>query len=628
MSESKKRNDPEGREIEESTSKTLNKIISVICIAFSLIGIITNSIYPLSGIKKGGIFLGFTLCLIFLLYPTKIKGRRLLWYDAVLAAAGFFCGIYTVLTTDRFSLSNLQMTKMDTVMSFLAVALVILAARRAVGNAMAILPILFALYAIFGRYIPGVFGHGGYTIQRFLMRMYMVDEGLYGMTTQVACSYVFLFIIFGAFLSSSGVAEFFNDASNRIAGARPGGPAKVAVISSGLMGTISGSAAANVATTGVFTIPMMKKVGFKPEFAGAVEAIASTGGMIMPPIMGSAAFLMMQYLGVPFSNIMRAAIFPALLYYFSVYMWVHFTALRMGNRGLPKEEIPPIQNLRRRIILLSPLVAIIVAMLMGYTAIFAAFIGIIVTILAGLVQLERITFKKIVGALISGAKGSLTAMIACIVAGIIVGVCNLTGLGQVLTYNITNISGGSLLLTLFLTAFACIILSMGLPAAACYILVATIVAPALVRMGVTPMAAHMFVFVFSCYSNITPPVAIASFTAAGIAQCKPFDVAMQGLKIAAPSFIIPFMFVYNPALLLENSVFIEILLTVITTTIGVLYISIAGAGYSFHKTTLPIRFAYGLAALLLIIPEHITDAVGVMILIIATVIDRKIGRSK
>lgn len=621
----KKRNDPEGREIEESASRTLNKIIAIICVAFSLIGIITNSIYPLTGIKKGGIFLGFTLCLIFLLYPTKIKGRRLLWYDVTLAILGFFCGIYTVLVTDRFSLSNLEMTQTDTVMSFLAVALVILAARRAVGNAMAILPIVFALYAIFGRYIPGIFGHGGYTLQRFLMRMYMVDEGLYGMTAQVACSYVFLFIVFGAFLSSSGVAEFFNDASNRIAGARPGGPAKVAVISSGLMGTISGSAAANVATTGVFTIPMMKKVGFPAEFAGAVEAVASTGGMIMPPIMGSAAFLMMQYLGVPYSDIMRAAIFPALLYYFSVYMWVHYTALRMGNRGLPKEEIPPIQNLKRRIILLLPLVAIIVSMLIGYTAIFAAFIGIFVTILAGLFQVDRITIKKIIGALISGAKSSLTAMIACIVAGIIVGVCNLTGLGQVITYNITELSGGSLLFTLFLTAFSCIILSMGLPAAACYILVATIVAPALVRMDVTPMAAHMFVFIFSCYSNITPPVAIASFTAAGIAQCRPFDVAIQGLKVAAPSFIIPFMFVYNPALLLENVGFLEVLITVITTTIGVLYIAIAGAGYSFHATKLPIRIAYGLAALLLIIPEHVTDAIGVVILIIATIIDRKLS---
>lgn len=386
--------DPEGREYDDSGSATLKKVISVICVIFSLVGIITNSIYPLTGMKKGGIFLGFTLCLIFLLYPTKIKGRRLLAYDVVLSVMGFGVGLYTFLVTDRFSMSNLQMTTMDTVMSFLAVALVIIAARRAVGNAMAILPILFSLYALFGRYIPGLLGHGGYTLKRFLMRMYMVDEGLYGMTAQVACSYVFLFIVFGAFLSSSGVAEFFNDASNRIAGARAGGPAKVAVISSGLMGTISGSAAANVATTGVFTIPMMKKVGFSPEFAGAVESVASTGGMIMPPIMGSAAFLMMQYLGVPFSSIMRAAIFPAIFYYFSIYMWVHFTALHLGNHGLSKDEIPPIHDLKRRILLLTPLIAIIISMLIGYTAIFAAFIGIFVTLLAGLVQKDRITFKR------------------------------------------------------------------------------------------------------------------------------------------------------------------------------------------------------------------------------------------
>lgn len=345
--------------------------------------------------------------------------------------------------------------------------------------------------------------------------------------------------------------------------------------------------------------------------------------MIMPPIMGSAAFLMMQYLGVPFSSIMRAAIFPAIFYYFSIYMWVHFTALRLGNHGLSKDEIPPTTTSRRRILLLTPLIRDHHLHADRYTAIFAAFIGIFVTLLAGLVQKDRITFKKIIGALISGAKASLTAMIACIVAGIIVGVCNLTGLGQVITYNITQISGNNLLFALFLTAFCCIILSMGLPAAACYILVATIVAPALIRMNVTPMAAHMFVFIFSCYSNITPPVAIASFTAAGIANCKPFDVAVQGLKIAAPSFIIPFMFVYNPAILLENAGIAEIVITLLTTTFGVLYIAIAGAGYSFHKTALPIRIAYGVAALLLIIPEHITDIVGVAVLLVASFIDYK-----
>lgn len=618
--------DPEGKEIEESNSKVLNRIIAGICVVFALVGIVTNSVYPLTGIKKGGIFMGFTLCLIFLLYPTKIKGKRLLWYDGLLAALGLASGLYTYLVTDRFSLSNLKMTDLDFAMSVVAVALVILAARRAVGNAMAILPILFALYAIFGKYIPGLLGHNGYSVKRFFMRMYMVDEGLYGMTTQVATSYVFLFIVFGAFLASSGVAEFFTDAANHIAGARAGGPAKVAVISSGLMGTISGSSAANVATTGAFTIPLMKKVGFTPEFAGAVEAIASTGGMIMPPIMGSAAFLMMQYLGVPFSSIMRAAIIPALLYYFSVYMWVHFTALKIGNRGMRKEDIPPIQDLNRRILLLLPLAAIIIALLMGYTAIYAAFIGILVTIVVGFLQKDRLTPRKILGALISGAKSSLTSMIACIVAGIIVGVCNLTGLGQVITYNITQISGNNLLFALLLTALCCIILSMGLPAAACYILVATIVAPALVRMGVTPMAAHMFVFIFSCYSNITPPVAIASFTAAGLSGARPFDVAMQGLKIAAPGFIIPFMFVYNPALLLEGATPAELIITVITATLGVLFLAVSGAGYSFGTTPMPVRAAYGLASLLLIIPEHITDLIGIVVLAAAVLVDHRLHK--
>ena len=412
----------------------------------------------------------------------------------------------------------------------------------------------------------------------------------------------------------------------KVAGSRPGGPAKVSIISSALMGTISGSSAANVATTGAFTIPLMKKNGFSPAFAGAVEAVASTGGMIMPPIMGSAAFLMVQYLGVPYSRIIMAALIPAILYYLSVHMWVHYQALKTKVQVLDKSSIPPIEDFARRSLLFLPLAAIIISMIVGYTAIFSAFIAMIVTLLVWAVQKVHITVKGVLDALISGVKASLTSMMACIVAGIIVGVCNMTGLGQVLTYNIVKLSGGSLLAALFLTAAACIILSMGLPAAACYILVATIVVGSLTKMGAAAIAAHMFVFYFSCYSNITPPVAIASYTAAGLAGAKSMDVAVWVLKIAAPGFIVPFLFVYNPILLMENYTVLGLLIVVVAAVIGVVFLAIGGVGYMKHPLHPVIRGVFIVASILMIVPEIITTVVGAVMVVLGILLQRQFDR--
>lgn len=625
MDENKKnplRKDPEGRAITEADNKTKKLIVTVVCLAFAAFGILTNSFLYINSLKKAGIFLGFTLCLIFMLYPTKIKGKQLRIIDVLLSVAGLACGVYTALVTDRFSTGLLTMLPMDIFMSALALILVVLATKKCVGTAMAVLPVVFALYALLGQYIPGIFGHGGFSVKRFLMRMYMVDEGIYGMATQVASSYVFLFILFGALLSASGVSSLFTDCAMKIAGSRPGGPAKVSIISSALMGTISGSSAANVATTGAFTIPLMKKNGFEPEFAGAVEAVASTGGMVMPPIMGSAAFLMVQYLGVPYSRIIAAAIIPAVLYYLSCYMWVHFKALKNRIPVMRKDEIPPIPDFGRRIILFLPLIVIVVCMIIGFTAIFSAFIAMGATLIAWAIQKDHITVKGVLRALESGVKAALTSMMACIAAGIIVGVCNMTGLGQVLTYNIVKLSGNSLPIALLLTAAACIILSMGLPASACYILVATIVVGSLTKMGAAAIAAHMFVFYFSCYSNITPPVAIASYTAAGIAGAKPLDVATWGLKIAAPGFIIPFLFIFNPTILLENVQVVELIIVTVASIIGVTFIAIGGVGYMKENLHPVTRILFIVAALLMIVPEYISTIVGIGLLVVAFVLQK------
>ena len=601
-----------------SRPKWIVKTIFLLSLAFALFGIWSNSFGMMDGMRKGGMFLAFTLALVFLSFPTKIKGREIIAVDIVLALLGAGCGVYTYCTTMRFATTLMEATTMDLVMAVVTLVLVLEATRRAVGNVLAILPIL---YALFGDHVPGIFQHFGVAPERFLIRMYMVDEGIYGVTTQTASSFIFLFVLFGALLSKSGVAELFNDLATKIAGWSAGGPAKVATISSGLMGMISGSAAANVATTGAFTIPLMKKTGYSAKFAGAVEAVASTGGMIMPPIMGSAAFLMAQYLGMSYNGIMKAALIPALLYYLSCLCWVHFEARRLGLVGLSKDSIPPLADMKRRIFLLLPIVVIIVAMVCGMTPTYSAFWGMISCVVAGLLQKDRITIKKILVALSDGAKSSLTAIIACIAAGIIVGVCAMTGLGSVISYNIMQLSGGSLFVALLLTAVASIILSMGLPATACYIMVAIVIAPALVEMGATPLAAHFFVFYFSCISNITPPVAIAAYTAAGLSGAKPFQVGWQSMKIAAPGFFIPFLVVYNPVLLWESAITFSMVQAVVTAIIGTVMIAIAGVGFTFRKCNPVFRIAYLVGAACLVIPGSLTDLIGLGILAVTLLID-------
>lgn len=598
--------------------KWLSMLIFGISLVFAVFGIWSNSIGMLDGMRKGGVFLAFTLCLIFLSFPSKLKGKRLLALDIVLSILGASVGLYTTFTTMRFSSSLLVATKLDLFMGALAILLVLEATRRAVGNVLAILPLIFIAYALFGDKLSGIFAHFGVKPERLLIRMYMVDEGLYGVTTQTATSFIFLFVLFGALLSKSGVAELFNDISTKIAGWAAGGPAKVATISSGLMGMISGSAAANVATTGAFTIPLMKKTGYKPYFAGAVEAVASTGGMIMPPIMGSAAFLMAQYLGVGYNTIMKSAIIPALLYYLSCFIWVHFEAKRLGLVGIPRTEIPRLNDMKHRVFLLLPIVVIIVALVSGYTPTFSAFLGMGACILGGIIQPKgkRITITELLRGLADGARTALTALIACICAGIIVGVCTMTGLGAVISYNIMQLSGGSLFIALCLTAIASIILSMGLPATACYIMVAIVIAPALVKMGATQLAAHFFVFYFSCISNITPPVAIAAYTAAGLCGDKPVRVAWQAMKIAAPGFFIPFLLVYNPILLWTSTMDLELLLAIITAAIGVIVIAIAGVGYTFGNTNVAFRISYALGAAFLVLPGITTDLIGGGIIVI------------
>ncbi|WLR50350.1 TRAP transporter fused permease subunit [Bacillus tianshenii] len=444
---------------------TRGKIISIIAIAFSLVQIYMNSIGTMQEIYRNAIHLTFLFVLGFLMFPATSKSAkdRFSIFDILLAILGIAGGLYIVFFyQDIHGVRNSQAILQDYVFAVLAIVLTLEAARRTIGLFVPLLSIFAIIYALYGPYFPGMFAHAGFSVERLLFRMYMTTEGLLGMTIAISSTYIFLFILFGAFLQKSGAAQLFNDLSTAIAGRYRGGPAKVAVVSSGMMGMLNGSAVANVATTGSFTIPLMKSIGYKPRFAGAVEAAASTGGMIMPPIMGAAAFIMVGFLGVPYSTILIAGIVPALLYYISILIMVDIEAKRLGLKGLSKEMIPRVFSvLKARGALLLPIIIVVWALMTGKTPLYAGFIGIISTIVASWFNKKtRIGIKELFQALELGAKAAVQVGIAT-ACGIIVGVVAMTSVGSTLAYNITQISGGMLPVTLILIMVTSIVLSLG-----------------------------------------------------------------------------------------------------------------------------------------------------------------------
>jgi TRAP transporter 4TM/12TM fusion protein len=615
--------------VEGSTRKIKGPVgicISILAIVFTIFEIYANGPGLIQSIKHGGIFLAFILALIFLLYPptNKSSKQKVWWFDYVLAALGVFCGLYIVFAFGPFYARFMVPTTFDLIVGALAILLTLEATRRTCGIWLVIIPVAFLLYAIFGNYIPGALGHSGFSVPRIIVRMYFVEEGLFGSTQRVAATYIFMFILFGAFLGLSGVGKFINDLAFALSGKSVGGPAKIAVIASGIMGTVSGSAAGNVATTGAFTIPLMKRTGFSPAMAGAVEATASTGGQIMPPIMGSAAFLMAEFLGVPYSEIMLAAIIPALLYYLSVYFVVHLEASRLGLRGLPKEMLPQWREVLSRSHLIIPLIVVVWVLLSGRTPLSAAFMAIGSTILVSWIRKDtRMGYKEILSAMESGAKGALGVAIACTVAGLIIGVMTITGLGQVVTYNMLKLSHGYLFMALVLTAVGCIVLSMGLPSAAAYVVVATVAAPAIIQMDVAPMAAHMFVMYFATLSNITPPVALAAYTAAGLSGANPTEVAWKAMRLALAAFIVPFMCVYAPQLVLVDYQVPAIFLNILTACLGVFALSLGTSAFSlFNKVSIIERVLFIISALSLIDPSLLTDIIGISALVVGILLNK------
>ena len=601
-------------------SQVITKVIAGVAIAMSVYHLYTGYFGAPEALWHRSVHLLFTLVLIFFLYPfVKKEGKPgLHWTDGLLilltlVSMGYVFFEYEYFIT-RYPYVH-PLSGLDMPLGILLTLLLIEASRRAIGPALPITAGFFLLYAYIGPYLPGLMRHGGFSTEAVIDQLYMTTEGIFGMPLGVSATYVILFIIFGTFLEKSGTGQLFMDFASAITGWTRGGPGKISCISSALFGTISGSAVANVMVDGWLTIPLMKRTGFKPPFACAVEAAASTGGQIMPPVMGAAAFVMAEFLGMPYITICLYAMIPAFLYYLSLFMSIHFEAGRMGLKGIPKEELPSLKGvLGSRGHLFVPLGVIVYMMIAGYTPMYACIYSTVaVVILANLRKETRMGFRTLISALEESAKNTLGVAAACACAGIVIGVINLTGLGLKFTGLVLSIAGDSLIPALILTMVAGIVLGMGMPTTPAYIVQAALLIPALIKLGVLNVAAHMFVFYFSTISAITPPVAMAVYAAAGIGGAKLWATGLWAMRIAATAFIVPFMFVYGPSLLFIGPAF-DIITSFISASFGVIALAAGMMGWFVKEAKPWERVVLVVAAVLLIKPGLYTDVVGYFLL--------------
>ena len=563
----------------------------------------------------------FAMPLIFLIYPLLSKAKKgappRLW-DLVQAALAALPWAWILLNFERL-VERMEyvdpLSYMDYAMAVLAIITVLEATRRTVGMAMVLLAVFVFAYTLFGAYAPGILAIKSTKLTIVLEHLFVLPEGILGMPIGVTATYVFLFVLFGAFLEKSGAGDFFMDIAMSLTGRQRGGPGKVAVISSAFFGTLSGSCVANVYTTGIFTIPLMKRIGYRPAFAGAVEAVASTGGQLMPPIMGSAAFLMADFLGIPYLNIMFSAIIPSLLYYITLYYLLDMEAARTGMVGMDASELPkPWATLKGGLIKLIPLVLIVAMLFNRYSPFMAAFYGIVATfVLSWLKPESRIGFKKLIEALDSGARNILPLSAACATAGIIIGLISLNGIGLKFTAAVVHLTGGNLFLGLVLVMLAALVLGMGLPTPAAYILVAIFGAPALVELGLPPLAAHMFCFFYAILSAITPPVAMAAYGGAQLAEAGFNETAFIALRLGLIAFIVPFIFAFDPAILLIGKTS-KVFMGVVTALAGTYLVAVGISGWLYGRASVLIRILAGAGGLMMLIPGWRTDVPGLICL--------------
>ncbi|MBO5638712.1 MAG: TRAP transporter permease [Oscillospiraceae bacterium] len=609
-----------------------DKIITVILTAwaiFQLYASISNKV-PLQILRYT--HLGLAISMAYILYPaTKHADRhKLPWYDCVLAALFVCVAGYFIINYKPLQFRAGSYTQLDTVMAGLGIALVLLACWRVVGPPIVIIATCFFIYGLVGKYMGGFLQHRGFSLKRIITHLFITTEGVIGNPLGVCSTYIYLFILFGAFLEKTGIGQFFIDLANALAGFAAGGPAKVAVLSSALQGTVSGSSVSNTVSTGSFTIPMMKSLGYEPEFAGAVEAAASTGGQIMPPVMGSAAFLISETCSVPYRQLMVIAVIPALLYFTGIWISVHLEAKRLGLKGIPREKLPKLWPLLRdKGHLLLPLLAIIYLMLTGFTITRAALIGCLICVVVPYVRKgTRVPFLQIFKALPQASRSVISVATACSTAGIIIGMVTLTGLGQRIGTGIFSLVGNSVFLALVCAMFTSLILGMGVSTTSNYLITSTIAAPILIKAGVPLLAAHMFCFYFGIVADITPPVALAAYAGSAIAKGNAFKTGVNATKLAIAAFLIPYMFALNPKMIMIGGTFLEALPMILTAIVGLVGIGGGFIGYLNGPMSMPLRLISFAGGICMVIPGTLTDIIGAAVIAAVFAVNWLLGKKR
>ncbi|MDG1280755.1 MAG: TRAP transporter fused permease subunit [Pseudorhodobacter sp.] len=634
-----------------ATGKLIGGVVTAALVAMSVYHFYAAGWGLIQELTHRGIHLAFVLFLVLILFSwRKTPGTEVAaptWYrfngvaiiDLVLAVLGVGAAMYLPLLPSAEIAQRVgNPSSTDIFMGTALLLLVLEAARRSVGITLPIIAIVFILFALFGPYAPGALKHGGTSWLGLINHLYMTNQGIYGLAIGVMAKYVFLFILFGVLATRIGLGQLFIDLAMVIAGRYAGGPAKVAIFSSAFMGTISGSSIANTVTTGALTIPAMKKIGYPGRFAAAVEATASTGGQITPPILGAAAFIMVEYLEMPLRDILAAALFPALLHYFGIFIMVHLEAKRLGLRGLRTDELPKaVQVLAKGWMTLVPLVILVYFILSGRTPDFAAVYGIIACVVVGFLNpTNRLTVPGLIDALAAGAKNTLSVGAAAATVGIVVGVVTLTGvgfrlgyvvvqtatdigavLGTIWPFSFFDVPTWALFFSLVLIAVACIIMGAGIPTTATYIILVAVAAPALAQLGVQPLVSHFFVFYYGVLADITPPVALAAYAAAGIAGSNPFETGNTAFRLGIAKALVPFVFVYSPSLLLvaDGFTWSAFAITLTGAMIGIGCIGAAFSGYIFATMRKAERWYVGLVGLLFVAPGLLTMGIGIVLLL-------------
>ena len=598
-------------------------VVRWIMVAFSLWSICVTLFSNALPEVRLSLFLGLVLVMGFLNFPARkdhVKVNTMPWYDIIIMVLGAGAFFYYAANAERIIKLSLRATKepLLLVLGVLGILALIELCRRSVG-----LPILCVVGALL------VYTFTQVQPKIVIYNLFYTTSGVMNTPVNVCAKYIVVFIIFGAFLERTGIAQFFIDLANSLAGSSAGGPAKVAVISSALCGMVSGSSVGNTVTTGSVTIPMMKKTGYKGEFAGAVEAAASTGGQIMPPIMGAAAFLMAEYMGIPYAQVALKAILPAVLYFTGIYIAVHLEAKKLGLRGIPKEELPKFSVLIKKIYLLAPLVVLVVLVSTNLrTMQFSAAVAIVIAIVVGAINKDdRITFTKIIDALEAGGKGTITVAVACAMAGIVAGCITVTGLASKIITAIVSISGGHAMIALVLTMLCCIVLGMGVPTTANYCIMAATCAPILTTIGINPIAAHFFVFYFGIVADITPPVALAAYAGSAIAKADPMRTGFNATKLAIAAFIVPYIFAMNPAMLFIDTTAFEVVQIVISSLVGLFGVASALNGFLYRSVNWLFRILLVAGGLCMMVPGTLTDVIGLAI-IVAVILYQRVSTKR